>query len=129
ERPVRAKAGRSATVTKLLGTSPAYPVVRNFRIRAGRFFDADDDRQARRVAVLGSQVAEALFEDANPIGREVRLRGVIFDVIGVAESKGVPPDGSNEDNQILVPIRTALRRVLNVTWLNGIFVSVDDPAR
>ncbi len=129
ERAVRVKAGRAITVTKVLGTSPAYPVVRNFRIRAGRFFGAEDDRQARRVAVLGSQVAEALFEEANPIGAEVRVRGVIFEVIGVMESKGVLPDGSDEDNEILVPIRTVLRRVLNVVWLNGIFVSVDDPAR
>jgi putative ABC transport system permease protein len=54
---------------------------------------------------------------------------VPFDVIGVMERKGVMPDGSDEDNEILVPLRTALRRVLNVTWLNGIFVSVDDAAR
>jgi putative ABC transport system permease protein len=125
ERPVRAKSGRAITVTKILGTTPAYPRVRNFRIRAGRFFDAEDDR----VAVLGAQVAEALFGNADPIGAEVRVRGVIFDVIGVMEAKGVMPDGSNEDNEILVPIRTALRRVFNVTWLSGIFITVDDPAR
>jgi putative ABC transport system permease protein len=125
ERPVRAKAGRAITITKVLGTTPAYARVRNFRVRSGRFFDAEDDR----VAVLGAQVAEALFGNANPIGAEVRVRGVIFDVIGVMEAKGVMPDGSNEDNEILVPIRTALRRVFNVTWLNGIFITVDDPVR
>ncbi len=53
----------------------------------------------------------------------------LFDVVGVLESKGVLPDGSDEDNQILVPIRTALRRVFNVTWLTGIFVSVEDRDR
>lgn len=125
ERPVRAKAGRAITVTKVLGTTPAYPRVRNFHIRSGRFFDADDDR----VAVLGAQVAEALFGDADPVGAEVRVRGVILDVIGVMEAKGMMPDGSNEDNEILVPIRTALRRVFNVTWLSGIFITVDDTAR
>ncbi len=57
------------------------------------------------------------------------MRGVIFEVIGVMEAKGAMPDGSDEDNEILVPIRTALRRVFNSTWLSGIFVSVDDPAR
>jgi putative ABC transport system permease protein len=125
ERPVRAKSGRSITITKVLGTTPAYARVRNFRIRAGRFFDAEEDR----VAVLGAQVAEALFGNADPIGAEVRVRGVIFDVIGVMEAKGMMPDGSNEDNEILVPIRTALRRVFNITWLSGIFITVDDPAR
>lgn len=125
ERPVRAKAGRNITVTKILGTSAEYPRVRNYRIRSGRFFDADDDR----VAVLGAQVAEALFGDADPVGAEVRVRGVILDVIGVMEAKGMMPDGSNEDNEILVPIRTALRRVFNITWLSGVFITVDDPAR
>jgi putative ABC transport system permease protein len=125
ERPVRAKAGQAITVTKVLGTTTAYSRVRNFRIRSGRFFDERDDR----VAVLGAQVAEALFGGANPIGAEVRVRGVILDVIGVMEAKGVMPDGSDEDNEILVPIRTAMRRLFNVTWLNGIFITVDNPAR
>lgn len=129
ERPIRAKAGSTATMTKVLGTSSAYPTVRNFRLREGRFFDADDEQRARRVAVLGSGVADALFEGRDPIGREIRVGSVPFDVVGVLESKGVLPDGSDEDNQILVPIRTALRRVLNTTWLTGIFVAVNDPAR
>jgi len=129
ERNVRAEAGNFATSTKVLGTSPAYPAIRNFRVREGRFFDDDDDRQARRIAVLGARVAQALFESANPIGRDIRVRGVIFEVIGVLEEKGVQPDGSDEDNQILVPIKTAMRRVLNTTWLTSIFVSAADKAR
>ena len=129
ERNVRAKAGNSSTKTKVLGTSPRYPVVRNFRLESGRFFDDDDDRHARRVAVLGSSVATALFDGANPIGREILVRSVIFEVIGVLESKGVAPDGSDEDNQIFVPLKTVLRRVLNKPSLSGIFVSVRDPRR
>jgi putative ABC transport system permease protein len=129
ERPVRAKAGTIATMTKVLGTSPAYPAVRNFRVSAGRFFDDDDDRRARRVAVLGARVAEALFEDASPIGRDIRVRGVVFEVIGVLEAKGSMPGGGDEDSQILIPTKTALRRVMNVTWLTSVFVSVDDPAK
>ncbi len=127
ERPVRAKAGTVATMTKVLGTSPAFPAVRNFRVSAGRFFDADDDRRARRVAVLGARVAEALFENTNPIGRDIRVRGIVFEVIGVLEAKGTSPDGADEDNQILVPTKTALRRVANATWLTSVFVSVKDP--
>lgn len=128
DRPVRAKAGNVVVRTKVLGTSPAYLAVRNFRMQRGRFFDLDDDRNARRVAVLGARVASSLFGNADPIGDEVRVRGVIFEVIGVLEAKGVLPDGSDEDNQIVVPIRTALRRVFNLTWLTSIFVSVRDPA-
>jgi ABC-type antimicrobial peptide transport system permease subunit len=129
ERAVRAKAGNSSTRTKVLGTTSSYLQVRNFRLESGRFFDGDDDRHARRVAVLGSGVAAALFDDANPLGREILVRSVIFEVIGVLESKGVAPDGSDEDNQIFVPLKTVLRRVLNKPSLSGIFVSVRDPAR
>jgi putative ABC transport system permease protein len=98
--------------------------VRRFRIESGRFFDADDDRTARRVAVLGARVADALF-DEDPVGRPIRIRGIPFEVIGVLGRKGFVA-GGDEDNQVVVPIRTALRRLFNATWLNAIFVSVDD---
>jgi putative ABC transport system permease protein len=129
ERAVRAKSGSSSTKTKVLGTTQSYLSVRNFRLESGRFFDDDDNRNARRVAVIGSGVATALFDDANPLGRELRVRSVIFEVIGVLEAKGVAPDGSDEDNQLFVPLKTVLRRVLNKPSLSGIFVSVRDPAR
>jgi putative ABC transport system permease protein len=127
--PVRVKAGHSALTTSLLGTSPAFPAVRRFQIRQGRFFNEDDDRAARRVAVLGARVREALFPGADPVGQWIRVRGVPFQVIGVLEPKGVTADGSDEDNQIVVPLRTALRRVFNTTWISTVFVSVRDPRR
>jgi putative ABC transport system permease protein len=127
EAPIKVKAGASAMTTKVLGTAPEFTTVRRFQIESGRFFDTDDDRAARRVAVLGARVADALF-DENPVGQPIRIRGIPFDVIGVLAPKGVVA-GGDEDNQIVVPIRTALRRLFNVTWLNTIFVSVDDSRR
>src|SRR6185436_5466402 len=129
ERTLRAKAGDGAMVTSVLGTTPAFPGVRRFRLRGGRFFDGDDDRASRRVAVLGARVAETLFPGEDPAGRSIRLRGVPFEVIGVLEAKGALADGADEDNQIVVPLRTALRRILNSTWLSTVFVSVRDPRR
>jgi len=129
ESAVRVKSGNTATITKVLGTSRAFPIVRNFRVREGRFFDDDDEQRARRVAVLASGVADSLFENKSAVGQEIRVRGVPFEVIGVLESKGVSPDGSDEDNQILVPIKTALRRIFNTTSLMTIFVSAKDPAQ
>src|SRR5262249_31073374 len=124
EAPVKVKAGTSAMTTKVFGTAPEFPIVRRFRLRSGRFFDADDDRDSRRVAVLGARVAAALF-DEDPVGRPIRIRGIPFDVIGVLAPKGVVA-GGDEDNQIVVPIRTALRRVFNAAWLTAVFVSVAD---
>jgi putative ABC transport system permease protein len=129
EGALRVKAGSGALVTKVLGTSPAFPGVRNFRIRAGRFFNAADDRAARRVAVLGARVDETLFQGRDPVGQQIRIRSVPFEVIGVLAAKGVQNDGSDEDDQIVIPLRTALRRVFNATWLSTVFVSVRDPAK
>lgn len=122
----KVKAGASAMNTKVLGTAPEFPTVRRFRVANGRFFDADDDRAARRVAVLGARVADTVF-DRNPVGEPIRIRGVPFEVIGVLAPKGAV-SGGDEDNQVVIPIQTALRRVFNTTWLSTIFVSVDDSA-
>jgi len=122
ETSVRIKAGSSAMVTRLLGTTPEFPVVRGYTVQSGRFFGADDVRSARRVVVLGARVARQLF-DGDPVGEQIRVRGIPFDVIGVLAPKGVLADG-DEDNQVLVPISAALRRVLNATWLSAVFVSV-----
>src|SRR6185436_4428287 len=90
----------------------------------GRFFDSGDELQ--RVAALGAGTADALFPDGNAVGNEIRVRGVPFDVIGVLEAKGSSPDGADEDNQIVIPLRTAMRRVYNTTWLTTIFVTATD---
>jgi putative ABC transport system permease protein len=125
ESAVRVKGGNLATMTRVVGTSPAFPAIRRFQMRSGRFFDEDDDRAGRRVAVLGARVADALF-DGDASGQRIRIHSVPFTVIGVLAAKGVQADG-DEDNQVLVPLRTALRRVFNVTWLTTIFVSATDP--
>ncbi len=116
----------TTTSTTVLGTTPAFAAVRRFHVRTGRLFDDDDDRHARRVAVLGAEVADALFAGAVAVGQAIRIRGVPFDVIGVLAPKGVLADG-DEDNQILIPFHTAARRVFNVTWLSSVFVSVVNP--
>src|SRR5207302_999234 len=85
--------------------------------------------QVKRVAVLGALTKEALFGREEAIGREIRIGVVPFEVIGVLRGKGVLADGSDEDNQILIPIRTALRRVLNTRRLSAVFVSVGDARR
>lgn len=127
EAPARVKADENVVATRVLGTTPAYLSVRQFRLSAGRFFDARENELAGRVAVLGSRVSAALFAEEGAVGQEVRVRGVPFQVVGVLESKGALADGSDEDNQVIVPVRTALRRVLNSTWLNAVYVSVHDP--
>lgn len=127
ESTLTAKAGSGSMSALVLGTTDAYLQVCRFTVKRGRFIDDDDNRRARLVAVLGARVSEELFPQQDAIGQEIRIRGVSLEVIGILQAKGILPDGSDEDNQILIPIRTALRRVFNLNWLNPIFVSVRDP--
>lgn len=123
------KAGTVAMKTTVRGTTPVFLSVRRFQMAAGRFFDLDDDRAMRRVAVLGPRVTDTVFPDQSPIGQQIRISGVPFEVIGVLEAKGTTADGADQDNQILVPVRAASRRIFNSTWLSTVYVSVTEPAR
>jgi putative ABC transport system permease protein len=126
---LRVKAGSGSMPASVLGTAPSLARQRALRLRSGRFFDDEDDAASRRVAVLGARVARTLFADEDAVGRDVRIRGLPFEVIGVLEPKGVQADGSDQDGNVFIPIRTALRRVFNTTWLTAVFVSVEDRAR
>ena len=128
ENTVIVKVGNRSMSVRALGTTAPYLAVCRFQIASGRFLDDDDNERARRVVVLGARVHEELFPGQDATGKDVRIRGIPFEVIGVLKANGVQADGSDQDNQVLIPIRTALRRVFNLTWLNPIFVSVRDPS-
>jgi putative ABC transport system permease protein len=128
ENTVIVKAGNRSMSVRVLGATEPYLEVCRFQIAGGRFLDNDDNERARRVAVLGARVNEELFPGQSSAQKDIRIRGVPFEVIGVLRAKGIQADGSDQDNQIVIPIRTALRRLFNLTWLNPIFVSVRDPS-
>jgi len=108
----------------IVGTTPNYTDVRNFRVHRGRFITENDNRTLSKVAILGSEVAEKLFGKKNPIGEYILIRRVPCQVIGVLESKGVDLSGFNQDNQIFVPLNTFLRRFVNKDYINNISVQV-----
>src|SRR4029079_8235518 len=117
---VTVKLGTRTGPTQIVGTTAAFLAVRRFQLKSGRFFDDNDDRTARRVVVLGARVADQL-QDPDVVGKDVRIRGIPFEVIGLLAAKGAVVDG-DEDDQVLVPARTALRRLFNVTWLGAVYV-------
>ncbi len=123
---MRVKAGGQAMTTTVRGTTSTFLRVRRFRVRAGRFFDADGEANLR-VAVLGARVEENLFPEHDAVGGTLWIRGVPFEIVGTLEAKGVLADG-DEDSQVLVPIETARRRVFNLTWLSTVYVSLGDAA-
>ncbi len=119
------KYGDAATNTTITGTTTEYIRIRNFNPERGRFFDEMEDRAFRRVAVLGSDAAKNLFALEHPVGKIIRIGRAPFEVIGVLESKGVDLNNFNQDDQIFIPVRTALRRVFNNTYVNSIYIQVD----
>ncbi|MFW6206352.1 MAG: ABC transporter permease [Gemmatimonadota bacterium] len=116
--------GGFSTSTTVVGTSASFPEARNFRPAGGWFFSAEEDRTSRRLAVLGRGVAENLFERTSPLGAIIRIGKVPFEVIGVMEPKGVDMYGTDQDDQVFVPLNTALRRVFNRDHIETIYVSV-----
>jgi len=110
--------------TNVLGMTSAGFTVRDFALASGRFFDADENHASRRLAVLGPTVAANLFGTADAIGQTIRIgrRGVPFEVIGVTQPKGVDTNGLDQDDIIIVPLGAAMRRLMNVIYVQTIYV-------
>ena len=112
------------TSTSVVGVTANYPVVRAYKVEKGRFFTEQEDLASARVAVLGQTVVANLFgENANPVGKTIRINGIPFKVIGVLAKKGAlgPMD---LDDQILIPLRTAMYRLFGTEYLNTISVQI-----
>ncbi len=110
------------TNTKVFGVAPEAFRVRNVEVESGRRFSPEEDRARSRVAVLGPTVVQNLFGDVDPVGLRIRIGRVPFTVIGVTKPKGVDVNGLDQDDLVFVPLRTAMRRLLNVTHLDAIYV-------
>jgi len=113
--------GRASNVT-VIGTTPEFRYSNVYHPAAGRFLDESDLRTQARVAVIGAQIARDLFYGEQPIGERVLIGGAPYEVIGVLQAKGTDAGGIPQDDKILVPVTTAMRRLLNVDYIDRIFV-------
>jgi putative ABC transport system permease protein len=102
--------GRSAT-TQATGATPEYGNISNVNASEGRFLTKSDVSSAARVAVIGQTVSDKLFGDESPVGQTIRVNRVPFTVVGLLESKGSNL-GTDNDDQIVVPITTLRQRLL-----------------
>jgi putative ABC transport system permease protein len=125
-RKVSVKYGTGTTNTTAVGTSEGFPAVREFAARTGRFFDADEVLGAQRVAVVGQTVLANLGVRGPVVGETIRIGSVPFEVVGTLEPKGFNYAGVDEDDQIVIPLSTALRRVFNVTHLSMLYLQARD---
>ena len=109
--------------TSIHGVSYLYPAIRDWTTSSGAFWDEADDRSMRRVVVLGATVANALYPGIDPVGTQVQVRDVPFMVIGVLAAKGQTPDGSDQDDVVLMPYTTANSRISGWNFVGQILAS------
>jgi len=107
--------------TKIVGIMPSVQEVRNISLQSGSFFDEVQNSLMAPVAILGPTVVESLFGGRDPTGESIMIGKVMFKVIGITAPKG-SISGEDQDDQIFVPLRTALAKLMNVTCLSNVFV-------
>ncbi len=124
---VRVAYGNKNWDTQVEGQSSAYASMRAQMPVAGRFFTDDELRMRQRVAVIGTTVVTQLFGDNNPVGATIKLNRLSFKVIGVLPVKGANT-WHDQDDIIVIPVTTAMFRVLGKEYVDGIDVQVKDSA-
>jgi putative ABC transport system permease protein len=119
------KAGDLSKNAAVMGCEPDYFAIKDWSTAEGELFDSTQERTAARVALLGHTVANDLFGTSSPLGQRMMINRVPFTVIGVLTERGQGLDVSNEDNQIYVPLSTAMRRLMNLDHYGGIVLEID----
>jgi len=110
--------------TSVTGTSADYALMKKSELEYGHFFTKAEDTTLVKVAVLGQTVATELFGDANPDGRFIKINRINFNVIGVLPEQGAM-GWRNLDDQIFVPVKTAMDRLMGKDYIDYFEVQVD----
>ena len=114
--------------TVVVGTSDDYFPAGNWRIAAGRAFSDAEERAGKAVCVIGETVREKLFDRENPVGSEIRIKQFACEVIGLLEPKGQSAMGSDQDDTVIMPLRTVQRRLTGSQDVGRLMISVRDGA-
>lgn len=112
--------------TTVVGTDNAYLDAREWSVASGRAFEEGELRAGSSVCIVGYGVVDALFNGLSPIGEPIRLKKMVCRVVGVLEEKGGSAFGSNEDDVIIVPLRTFQRRISGSSAVTLIYVAARD---
>jgi len=124
--PVTAIYANENWSTTVTGTTDQYFEVSNLKIEDGRSFTPPEIRSGAAVCIIGETVRENLFGRQNPIGGNIRLNKLSCEVIGLLESKGQSSMGSDQDDTVIIPLRTFQRRISGNTDVHLIRLSVKD---
>ena len=117
-------AGANNYPSSVSGVSMDYLTIRQLTVDQGEMFTENDIRTAAKVCVIGKTIVDNLFPDgSDPIGKVIRCNQIPFRVIGVLKSKGYNSMGMDQDDVVLAPYSTVMKRLLAQTYLSGIFAS------
>lgn len=115
--------------TTIAGEGPDYLKIRDWKLAAGSMFSERDVRAVAKVAVIGSKTANQLFGPANPVGQTVRVKNIPFVIVGVLTSKGSGMGGGDQDDRLIVPYSTAMKRLTGDKHLRSICVQISNSDR
>jgi len=122
-------AGNMNWRTSVYGVYPEYFDIRNLKVVSGSVFSMNDDRSAAKVCLVGQTVVNNLFgENADPIGRFIRINKIPFRIIGIIESKGQNAFGQDQDDMVIAPFSTVQKRMLAITHIQSMLASAKTEA-
>lgn len=117
-------AGANNYPSSVSGVSTDYLTIRQLTVEQGEMFSDNDIRTAAKVCVIGKTIVDNLFPDgSDPVGKVIRCNQIPFRVIGVLKSKGYNSMGMDQDDVVLAPYSTVMKRLLAQTYLSGVFAS------
>lgn len=116
--------GNNNYPSTIYGITPDYLDIRKLKVKDGSMFSEHDIKSAAKVCILGKTVADNLFPNGeDPVGRVVRFGKIPMTVVGVLESKGTNSMGMDQDDVVLAPYTTVMKRILAIDYIQGIFAS------
>jgi putative ABC transport system permease protein len=121
--PMQTVYGNENWFTRFRGVSSEYFEIRNWRQERGALFTSADSLHETNVCLLGNTVAEALFGSGDPLGKTIRLQHQPFTVIGTMQQKGFSTAGSDQDDVVVIPYTTAMKKLKGIYWLDDIYAS------
>ncbi|WP_302575017.1 ABC transporter permease [uncultured Duncaniella sp.] len=116
--------GNNNYPSSIYGVTPEYLDIRRFKVKEGSIFTEHDIKSAAKVCILGKTVVDNLFPNGeDPVGRVIRFGKIPLTVIGVLESKGTNSMGQDQDDVVIAPYTTVMKRILAIDYIQGIFAS------
>jgi putative ABC transport system permease protein len=108
--------------TQIMGESPDYPSIRSWPLADGAMFTDQDVRSVAKVAIIGKTVADQLFTDGNVVGQTIRIRNIPFKIVGLLAAKGFNLFGQDQDDTVVIPYTSHMKRVARRPNINSILV-------